>query len=72
MKRKSPTKARKSKISSKESDLYSELMTAELMEQLLEASPIERQTAGLRRIVAQYGGAYFFHNQKGDFCLLTE
>ncbi len=48
-----------------------ELMMAELVDHIQDASPKIRQEAALRKIVAQFGDAYFFYNQTGDFCLLT-
>ena len=56
----------------RESDLHSYLMTLELVDQLQAASPFQRQSASLCKLVARFGGAHFFYDEKGDFCLLTD
>jgi len=55
-----------------EEDLHFHLMMTELVDQLQEATPLERQTSTLRKMVSCFGDAYFFHDHKGDFCLLTD
>ncbi len=59
-------------IQAHEEELHFQLMMAELVEQLQGASSLERHTASLHKVVARFGGAHFFYNQKGDFCLLTD
>jgi hypothetical protein len=59
-------------VSAHENDLHFHLMMAELVDQLQDATPIERQTASLRKMVSRFGDAYFFYNQTGEFCLLTD
>jgi hypothetical protein len=49
-----------------------ELMLAEIIDQIQDVCPNLRQVASLRKSVAQYGDAYFFYNQSGEFCLLTD
>ena len=49
-----------------------ELMLAEIIDQIQDVCPNVRQVASLRKSVAQYGDAYFFYNQSGEFCLLTD
>jgi hypothetical protein len=55
-----------------ENDLHFHLMMAELVDQLQEATLLQRQSAVLKKTVARFGGAYFFYNPKGEFCLLTD
>ncbi len=53
-------------------DLQYELMIAEIVDQLQDVCPKVKQAAALRKLVAQFGDAYFFYNETGDFCLLTD
>jgi hypothetical protein len=55
----------------KRTDLHHHLMTAEIVDQMQEATLLERQSSSLRKMVSRFGDAYFFHNDRGDFCLLT-
>jgi hypothetical protein len=49
-----------------------ELMMAELIDQIQDVCPNLRRVSSLRKSIAQYGDAYFFYDQKGDFCFLTD
>jgi len=55
-----------------ESDLHFHLMMTELVDQLQDAPMIQRNKASLHKMVACNGDAYFFYNETGDFCLLTD
>jgi hypothetical protein len=75
MKAKRSIKAEEDKngsTSAHENDLHFQLMMAELVDQLEEATPFQRQSASLRKMVARFGDAYFFYNPQGDFCLMTD
>ena len=50
---------------------YVELI-AELIDQIEDVCPNLRRVASFRKSVAKYGDAYFFYNQAGEFCLLTD
>ncbi len=63
---------KKHNCTAEENDLHFHLMMAELVDQLQDATPLQRQSASLRKSVACFGDAYFFYNPKGEFCLLTD
>ena len=72
MKTKLSIKAKEEEKRAQNNDLHFHLMMAELVDQLQEATPLQRQSATLRKVVARFGDAYFFYNPKGEFCLLTD
>jgi hypothetical protein len=55
-----------------EEEIGYELMMAELVDRIRDVCPKVRQASALRKLVAQFGDAYFFYNQTGDFCLMTD
>lgn len=44
----------------------------DLVDILQELCPFSKQEVLIRKLVAQFGDAYFFYNQTGDLCLLTD
>ena len=60
-----------SQLLERENDLHFHLMMAEVVDHLRHAGSIKRPAASLRGVVAKFGDAHFFYNQRGEFCLLT-
>ena len=44
----------------------------ETVELLQEVCPFSQAESTIRRLVAQYGEAYFFFNKTGNLCFLTD
>ncbi|MBS0625828.1 MAG: hypothetical protein JSS32_07250 [Verrucomicrobia bacterium] len=44
----------------------------ETVELLQEVSPFSQAESTIRRLIAQFGEAYFFFNKTGDLCFLTD
>ena len=59
-------------VSDHSEELDYQLMMAEIVDHIQDTCPVLRQSAALRKLVAPFGDAYFFYNQAGDFCLLTD
>lgn len=44
----------------------------ELVDQLEDLSPYLRESTLVRKLIAPFGDAYFYFNQMGDLCFLTD
>lgn len=59
-------------ISKHEGDSEFQNQLFEIVEQLQDLCPYTSHAALIRKIVAQFGDAYFFFNKTGDVCFLTD